>query len=108
MDLSLVSLSRTSDNSPLRTCDSRFRETRHQVCRLFLDREGEDGKPLHHGRSLAVRFFDKVGCDAPPGEDGTNNPKVGGNLNARLYTAAIREEAARYCGANSERRQHAT
>lgn len=72
---------------------------------LFLG-GAEDGEELDEA-GLAEGLLDEVDGDAPPGEDGADDPEVGGDLDAGADAGAEGEQAAGDGAADGERRQHA-
>jgi hypothetical protein len=85
--------------------DARFAQTRHQKRRPLFQRRPEDGEEFDaHG--LSKRLFDQVDGDAPPGQDGADDPEVAGHFHPRADAAAVGEEAAGDGGADGESREN--
>lgn len=86
-------------HSPL---DTRLAQTRNDERLRLLVRRATNGEELRNGMLRAVGLLDQVDGDAPPGEQGAEHPKVGGDLYADVDAAAVGEEAAGDGGAGGE------
>lgn len=105
----LCSLNRTAkaetgslDKSRHASLDTRLSQTRHNKRRPLLHGSTEDREELSDPAVLAIRLFNKVDGDTPPGQNGAEDPEVRGRFHAGLDAGPEGEEADSNGRADSE------